>query len=276
MALTLPQAVAALEARTELRVLAGAVSARDAVWLRDGDFLLHVASSPHWLQLSSPAPAAPPQAALEESFRRHLAKLAHTPGGELLLETELPQAGLDATYLMYGVGALRAPVPPATRPPPVPRPGEREIVSESEMLLMVRTLAHEGWLLKDRPATNHYRLGFHAPDDRYYYVHLGLDESWVSFQIPLRGEHAPLSPEARRQLGRYLLAMNHLAYWAKLGIAEGDEAVLSLDLPADCLDLARFRAAVRTLAYYAQLVSSEVHILSFIDRDPVILEYLHA
>ena len=66
-----------------------------------------------------------------------------------------------------------------------------------------------------------------------------------------------------------------LAYWAKLGMVGGEQVVLSLDLPAECFDLTRFRAAVRTLGHYAQLVSSEVQILSHVDREPELLENLH-
>jgi hypothetical protein len=271
MALTLPQAVAAIEARSELRPVGGAAAGEEAAWLCDGEFHLHLAATADWVQLATPVPAVDAGAALEETFRRHVAKLARTSEGRLLLEAELPQEGLDAAYLMLSVASLRAAAPACAAPVPGAEP--REVVSESEMLLRVRTLTHEGWHLKRQTETNRFSIAYLAADERRYQVEVGVNESWATFQVALREAPGPLSSEARRHLEPYLLRMNHLAYWAKLGMV-GDQVVLSLDLPADCFDLARFRAAARTVGHYALLVSSEVQILSQVEHEPVLLEHL--
>jgi hypothetical protein len=250
-----------------------------ACWFEDGDRRIHVAAGASWVQLARRLrePALDHEAMLIESLRMHMAKFALDASGRPVLRVEVPQVSLDPDYLLRAVAALdRAHNGPPHRRPlasEAPRLGH-EMIPPDELYVFVRTLTHEGWIVKDHVGENHWRLT-HFAADRMFRVDLGFNRSWACFQIALRPRELTISEMSRGHLARYLLRYNEVSYWAKLGLGGTDQVVLSLDLPIEAFDLERLRLAARTLARYAVATSTEVQVLSRLDTEPTLWPLLN-
>ena len=278
MALTIEHVIRLVAGQTGLRPVAPPL--HGACWLDDGERRIHVAAGTHWLQLARRpgGPALDHHGMAIESLRMHMAKFALDGAGRALLRVEVPQVSLDGEYLLRALAALSrddgAPPRSGALSSEPPRLGH-EMILPDELMVYVRTLAHEGWIVKEHVGENHWRLT-HFAADRIFRVDLGFNRSWACFQLALRPAETAISELSRRHLAAYLLRHNDVSYWAKLGLGGTDQVVLTLDVPIEQFDLERMRLAARTLARYAVATSTEVQVLSRLDAEPNLRRLLEA
>jgi hypothetical protein len=267
----------------------------DGGWrLGRGDDVVYVSTDPDWLCLTLPVPGRPAAdfGLLVERCRRwFLCKYGLDGHGQLVLQAEVPLAGLgyhECRLVLETVAAYaerlrggRAAEAPGARPgekqaPGGAGPGEFEVFSQTTLLTYFTTLDAEGWNLRDRLRTNQWQAVYRAPE-HVFYVYLGVDPSWAYFQVPMLASPAGPrdgTPAGREMLYRFLLEANERMFWAKFGTDEEGQVLLMLDLPVEMLDQKRFRWAARTLAAYAGDFAYEVQIAATLDRDPHLMAHL--
>lgn len=221
---------------------------------------------------------------LERSCSQYLVKHSLDEAGVPLLQLELPVSGLlradcrrageAMQFALRHAGSGRQ---EATSSEHTPRWSEEEIpmMLPSSVQLAFRSVARNGWRLKPEPLRTDHWHAIYDSGERTFDLYLSFNTAWAYYQMPLWD----LSGKQRhsrklREFYVYVLQLNSQSYWAKFGIDDSEQVVLSLDMPLEMFDLPRSRHALETLATYASNSVTEIQVMADLDEDEGLAEVL--
>lgn len=261
---------------------------------RSGDWCLerngnqiYVNLNPYWLCLTLPLTDQDKtdyRHYLELCHRYFMVKFSVAQSEQILLQIELPRAGLERSHCYKAVEALSVYVEREsnkqfqvarvesreTNPNKVRSLRELEVFPQESLVQYFQAIEHLGWALRDDLKENRWKAIYKGVE-RSFDVHLYFNSYWVYFRVPILTENTQAKSvvysENKAFLAPYLLQLNEQIYWVKFGLYEGGQILMMLDIPLEMFDLDKFRFATKTLATYADRLAYDIQIMANLDRE---------
>lgn len=247
---------------------------------------MYAALNPHWLYFSLPVTAhAPDEYYLRRCANLYMAKYSRDAAGMLVLQSEVPFAELDRTYIHMaveavvqaanaheGVGIAAEPHPAA-----ITKDGAGiEYFPRHTLDQYFKALKHIGWGYRKPIGANSYHFHYKAPE-RPFEVYLSFNRAWAYYQIALLEPSVARNWQIgtdRERFSRFLLSLNAQVYWARFALDDAGQVILTLDVPLQLFTAERFRLAGQALTTYAGDYAYEVQIMAGLGQDPALATLL--
>ena len=256
--------------------------------LKRNEHQLYISLNPYWLCFTLPLTnqlKTDYKHYLELCHRYFMVKFSVVQSKQLLLQIELPWDGLDRRYCHKAVEALSVYVDReghkqwetaggdsrGTNKNNVRSLRKLEVFPKEPLVQYFKSIEHLGWGLTDDLKENRWKATYKGAE-RSFNVHLYFNSSWVYFRVPLLAENtqdSSLESSPNKEfLYAYLLQLNEQIYWVKVGLYEGGQILMMLDIPLEMFDLNQFRFAAKTLATYADRLAYDIQIMANLHLEP--------